>query len=81
MFYFYINFPNFKKRVIKIHKADCGICKNGKGKNGDEYSNEKGFWAGPFEKYHDTVLALEKLISKFNSKVNFGNRKFCNPQI
>jgi hypothetical protein len=79
MFYFYINFPNFKERVIIMHKADCGMCRNGKGQNGPEYSNERGFWAGPFEKYPDTVLALEKLISKFNTKVNFDNCRFCNP--
>ena len=80
MFYFYINFPNFKKRIIKIHKAECSRCKNGKGQNGEEYSNEKGFWAGPFDIYANIVLALENLVTKFNSKVHFDNCKFCNPE-
>lgn len=80
MYYFYINFPSFNDRIIKIHLAECSRCNHGKGQNGDEFSNEKGFWVGPFDKYPNTVSALEKLTSKFKSTVKFEDCKFCNPK-
>jgi len=51
-----------------------------KGKMGMNFQMKKGFWAGPFNTYPNTVLALENLVSKFNSMGHFDNCKFCNPE-
>ena len=65
MYYFYINYPNFKDRTILIHNGDCGQCQNGNGMQGSG-SNERGFWAGPFEELIHAEEALKSLIKLFN---------------
>jgi hypothetical protein len=77
MYYFYINFPNFKDRTILIHNGDCGNCQNGIGMN-DIGSNERGFWAGPFKDLNQAEQALQSLIKLFNHKPMTGNHTSCN---
>jgi len=76
MYYFYINYPNFKDRTILIHYSDCGNCQNGTGKQGSG-SNEKGFWAGPFKELIHAEEALKSLIKLFNYQPEIGNHSCC----
>ena len=72
MYYFYINYPNFKDRIILIHHGDCSQCQNGNGMH-EAGSNEKGFWAGPFKKYDHAAIALAKLVAKFRNPPETGD--------
>jgi hypothetical protein len=65
-FYFYINFPTFASKKILIHRGTCGHCNHGNGKKGGG-SNEKGFWAGPFNSHSNARRALDSLIGKFQN--------------
>ena len=76
MYYFYLNFPNYKSKNIMIHSSECGDCKSGIGKRGS-LSNEKGFWAGPFETYLNAELCLEELLKKVNVKFAYAKCKKC----
>jgi hypothetical protein len=71
-YYFYVNFPRFKEKKILIHRNTCSNCKNGTGLRG-RGSNEKGFWAGPFNKYIHAHEALTKLVSKFQNPPECGD--------
>ena len=71
-FYFYLNFPRFSEKRILIHRNSCLRCKNGEGLHGAG-SNEKGFWAGPFNHYEHANDALRKLISKFSNPPETGD--------
>ena len=76
MYYFYINYPNFKDRTILIHHGDCGQCQNGTRKQGAG-SNEKGFWTGSFAKLSDAETALELLVKLFKNPPNTENCSCC----
>jgi hypothetical protein len=78
MYYFYVNFPNFSSDPIKIHDADCSYCKNGNGLH-DHGSNQRGFWAGPFNTYSDIEDALKQLDQKFSTPPGFEDAGCCNP--
>ena len=78
MFYFYLNFPTFNSDPIKIHRSNCGFCQNGSGRNGG-FSNQRGFWAGPFEEYAEIESALVQLNQKFTNPPSFENASCCNP--
>lgn len=56
MYYFYLNFPNYKTNSIMIHHQDCGDCKSGHGKLGS-LSNKNGFWLD-----HLTQLMILKTL-------------------
>jgi len=76
MYFFYVNFPNFKDRTILIHKANCGHCQNGIGMK-VLGSNERGFWAGPFKELNQAEESLNNLIKFFNHKPEIGNHTCC----
>lgn len=76
MYYFYINFPNFKDRIILIHHGDCGNCQKGNGKQGSG-SNEKGFWTGSFSNLSDAETALKLLVKLFKDPPKAGNCTCC----
>jgi hypothetical protein len=76
MYYFYINYPNFKDRTILIHNGDCGNCQSGTGKQGAG-SNEKGFWTGSLSNLSDTQTALELLVKLFKNRPKTGNCSCC----
>jgi hypothetical protein len=76
MYYFYLNFPNYKKNSIMIHYQDCGDCKSGHGKLGS-LSNKNGFWAGPFNSIRDTEDALNKLMNLVEYKFTFKTCSRC----
>ncbi len=76
MYYFYINYPNFKDRTILIHNGDCGQCKDVYGMF-DSGSNEKCFWAGPFKELNHADEALKSLIKLFNYEPEIGNHSCC----
>ena len=59
MYYFYLNFPNFKSKPIRIHIGSCGHCNSGNGKL--SLSNSRGFWAGPFQSLDDIDASLKEL--------------------
>lgn len=67
MYYFYLNFPEYKRKEILIHNSNCGHCNNETG------NTENGFWAGPFTKIEDVETNLKKLNSLV--KHNFKYRK------
>ena len=75
MYYFYLNFPNYKSKSIKIHHSTCGDCKSGQGKI--SISNEKGFWAGPFSKIEDIENSLKELQKIVKSQFMFEKCKRC----
>ncbi len=67
MCYFFLNFPEYKRKEILIHKANFGHCNN-------ETGNKKnGFWVGPFTKIEDAETNLKKLNGLV--KHNFKYRK------
>ena len=76
MYYFYVNFPRIKERKILIHKGECPDCKNGNGLH-NLGSNEKGFWAGPFNELSHAESALRKLLSLFRDAPESGNHTCC----
>ena len=73
-FLFYVNFPRFSEKIILIHRNTYLKCRNGDGLHSTG-SNEKGFWAGPFNKHIHASIALSKLISKFENPPETG---YCN---
>ena len=77
MYYFYINYPNFKDRTILIHDGECGHCQNGNGMR-ESGNNEKGFWAGPFKDLSQAEQSLQSLIKFFNHKPPIDNHSCCN---
>jgi hypothetical protein len=76
MYYFYLNFPNYKTKAINIHHESCGDCKSGHGKK-DSLSNKNGFWAGPFYSICDAEDSLNKLLSLVEFKFTFKKCSRC----
>ncbi len=76
MYYFYLNFPNYKTNSIRIHHQDCGDCKSGQGKLGS-LSNKNGFWAGPFNTIEDTEDSLNKLLNLVEYKFSYRKCTRC----
>ena len=76
MYYFYLNFPNYKTKSIMIHHQDCGHCRSGHGKL-SSLSNKNGFWAGPFNAIEDTEDSLEKLMKLVVNKFTYTICRCC----
>lgn len=76
MYYFYLNYPNYKTNPIIIHHQDCGDCKSGHGKLGS-LSNKNGFWAGPFKTVKNTEDSLNRLLHLVVDKFTFRTCSRC----
>ncbi len=59
-----------KQSYAKVHKAECGCCKNGRGPK----ASHPGFWHGPFETYIEAQAAANKIRRYVD------NCKLCKPE-
>jgi len=71
MYYFYLNFPNYKDKEILIHTKNCGFCKNETG------NTRNGFWAGPFNNLEDAETNLKSLNNLVIHKFKFRKSSCC----
>lgn len=76
MYHFYLNFPNYKTKNIKIHHQDCNDCNLGHGKQ-NSLSNINGFWAGPFNTIKDAEDSLNRLLNLVSNKFKFNICSRC----
>ena len=63
---------NTKHGYAKVHRADCGCCKDGKGPGSDH----TGQWHGPFATYIEALAA-----AKNTKKRDIAPCKLCHPQL
>lgn len=71
MYYFYLNFPTYKDKPIKIHNKECGFC------NPETGCTYNGFWAGPFVNINDAETSLKNLNKLMSVKFEFGKCSCC----
>ena len=63
---------NTKHNYAKIHRAECGCCKNGEGPR----PGHTGRWHGPFATYTE-ALAVAKNTRRPGDSYGY---RLCNPQ-
>ncbi len=73
-FYFYHNWERVPH--IKIHKGDCGECKDGKGKQPAKVSGLNSVWSGKFDTKQLAVAYITNYINQ-NLPIEYCTK--CNP--
>lgn len=76
-YYIYRNWVAEKK--ARIHKAECGHCKNGKGCHENPRGNKNGEWSKRFKSFKDAENDAKKLYKGKRLKLKYCSR--CKPQI
>ncbi len=67
------------ERKARIHKAECGHCKNGKGCHVNPRGNKNGEWSKRFKSFEDAENDARKLYKGKHLKLKYC--KICKPQI
>lgn len=62
MFWIYENWA--ASNIARIHRAECGYCKNGKGCHKTKHGNKNGMWHGPYT----TRQAAHSAAGRLNQK-------------
>lgn len=63
----YFIYLNWTHDYVGIHKANCTLCNNGKGRGG-KLTVKNGIWIGPFKDRQEVEFVASKLKRKTISK-------------